>query len=426
MQKRFWILASIIVPSFVSAANPPDTPLAPSAAPAATVSSTKDLAAATEAAIDKGIAYLRSVQQENGSWRNCPGTTALALKAVVHTGVPKGCEDCVANAVQYLLKTARYDHTYETALLAMALQEIDAKKYRDVIQKCADYLHESQLPHGMWTYSKVSPEEWKAIQKEFQARAANPKGDPKAKNPPALLGDNSNTQFALLGLRAVRWAGLPVRDDVIKKAQDHFIRTQNADGGWGYREYGSRSWGSMTCAAMGSLCILDSSFRSGWYFERRKIQKSNTTLGIQWMGDNFSVTENPFDEHGHYYYYMYSMERAGIMARHKTFGGHDWYREGAPILCQWQQPDGSWVGTGSGRRSVMSDTAFAILFLRKGLRANRTDLPILDDEHIDANEDKGNNGVGNGLDPAPPGNPPVNDGPDTGPGNPGNKNGADR
>ena len=34
---------------------------------------------------------------------------------------------------------------------------------------------------------------------------------------------------------------------------------------------------------------------------------------------------------------------------------------------------------------------------------------------------KGNNGVGNGFDPQPPGNPRVNDGPGTGPGNPGNK-----
>jgi len=36
---------------------------------------------------------------------------------------------------------------------------------------------------------------------------------------------------------------------------------------------------------------------------------------------------------------------------------------------------------------------------------------------------KGNNGVGNGQDPQPPGNPPVNDGPGTGPGNPGNTGG---
>jgi hypothetical protein len=37
---------------------------------------------------------------------------------------------------------------------------------------------------------------------------------------------------------------------------------------------------------------------------------------------------------------------------------------------------------------------------------------------------KGNNGVGNGVDPQPPGNPPVNDGPDASPGNPGNKGGS--
>ena len=36
--------------------------------------------------------------------------------------------------------------------------------------------------------------------------------------------------------------------------------------------------------------------------------------------------------------------------------------------------------------------------------------------------EKGNNGVGNGLDGQPPGNPPVNDGAGTGPGNPGNNN----
>ena len=35
----------------------------------------------------------------------------------------------------------------------------------------------------------------------------------------------------------------------------------------------------------------------------------------------------------------------------------------------------------------------------------------------------GNNGVGNGEDPQPPGNPRINDGPGTGPGNPGNKGG---
>ncbi|WP_338244457.1 hypothetical protein [Aurantiacibacter hainanensis] len=34
---------------------------------------------------------------------------------------------------------------------------------------------------------------------------------------------------------------------------------------------------------------------------------------------------------------------------------------------------------------------------------------------------KGNNGLGNGIDPPPPGNPPRNDGPGTAPGKPGNR-----
>ena len=43
------------------------------------------------------------------------------------------------------------------------------------------------------------------------------------------------------------------------------------------------------------------------------------------------------------------------------------------------------------------------------------------DDH--GHKEKGNNGVGNGLDPQPPGNPPINDGPGTSPGNPGNRGG---
>jgi len=43
---------------------------------------------------------------------------------------------------------------------------------------------------------------------------------------------------------------------------------------------------------------------------------------------------------------------------------------------------------------------------------------------IAASGGMGNNGVGNGVDPQPPGNPPINDGPGTGPGDPGNQGGT--
>lgn len=48
----------------------------------------------------------------------------------------------------------------------------------------------------------------------------------------------------------------------------------------------------------------------------------------------------------------------------------------------------------------------------------------LEEDNKKVSPTKGNNGVGNGVDPQPPGNPPINDGPGTGPGNPGNKGGT--
>lgn len=50
-------------------------------------------------------------------------------------------------------------------------------------------------------------------------------------------------------------------------------------------------------------------------------------------------------------------------------------------------------------------------------------IVVKPDHSVSPSRPKANNGVGNGVDPQPPGNPPVNDGPGTGPGNPGNKGG---
>lgn len=352
--KTILLITSILLMLSMSGAIPPDAK--------------PDKTPQSDTVIAKGMAYLKSSQKEDGSWRNCPGTTALALKAIVHTGVPRGYEDTVEKAVAYLLANSKFDKVYETALLAMALEDLDAKKYRDIIGKCARFLHGSQLPHGMWTYRKVSDKQWQALNKQFLARPTEKKEEETQYK--SLTGDNSNTQFALLGLRAVRWAGVHVDMQVIRQTQEHFRRTQHAEGSWGYREYNKSPTGSMTCAGVASLCILDDIFKSGWYFKRRKIRKDNVAKGIQWMRDNFSVSRNPGGSH--YYYYMYSMERAGMLTKRKQFGEHDWYKEGAPVLCADQRPDGKWGSKGAlsgkkaGRQNIESDTSFAILFLKEG------------------------------------------------------------
>lgn len=50
-----------------------------------------------------------------------------------------------------------------------------------------------------------------------------------------------------------------------------------------------------------------------------------------------------------------------------------------------------------------------------------TPIPPPKENEGDDGKSKGNNGVGNGVDPAPPGNPKENDGEGSAPGNPGNK-----
>jgi len=60
----------------------------------------------------------------------------------------------------------------------------------------------------------------------------------------------------------------------------------------------------------------------------------------------------------------------------------------------------------------------------QAFKAGGATIVVKPEEALSPTRGHGNNGVGNGIDPQPPGNPPINDGPGTSPGNPGNKGGA--
>ena len=113
----------------------------------------------------------------------------------------------------------------------------------------------------------------------------------------------------------------------------------------------------MTAAGVASLYILGSSLYArprvcGQYSYDRRI-----AAGLQWLAEHFSVEQNPGG--GHHFYYLYALERAGMLSGLKYFGRHNWYREGAEYLLRAQRPAGYW---GNGE----VDTAFALLFLAKG------------------------------------------------------------
>ena len=87
----------------------------------------------------------------------------------------------------------------------------------------------------------------------------------------------------------------------------------------------------------------------------------NLADGVAWLADNFTVNSNPKKGGPWHYYYLYGLERAGVLYDTKKFGSRDWYAAGAKLLVAKQGADGNW---GAHRR----DTCFAILFLKRATR----------------------------------------------------------
>ncbi len=106
----------------------------------------------------------------------------------------------------------------------------------------------------------------------------------------------------------------------------------------------------MTAGAVGSVIILQH------YLKRKWKRDISARKGVDWIGKEFSVTENPHKT-GWYHYYLYTLERAGILTGLNIFGKHDWYKDGANHLLDSQKSDGSWGNVRS--------TCFAILFLKR-------------------------------------------------------------
>jgi len=83
-------------------------------------------------------------------------------------------------------------------------------------------------------------------------------------------------------------------------------------------------------------------------------------------------------------YFLWSIERVAVALGLSRIGHVDWYNRGAAILLQTQQADGGW----RSNRGDLSDTAFALLFLR---RSNLTEgMPQLVTSRSggDSNENK--------------------------------------
>jgi hypothetical protein len=253
------------------------------------------------------------------------------------------------------------------------------KEAAERVQELASWLVSVQLPDGWWRYPTYPP------------------------------GDLSNTQYALLGLRAARDCGAAVPLDAFMKAMDQTLAQQEQDGpkqkriikgsgkpgesdyvvesgdrarGWKYQPDAGGITGSMTTAAIAVLAIcrdaLAKPTRYGAFDDDHDRRSARSVQdGFAWLDKNFTVERNPPGLDGWHYYYLYGLERACAFAGREAVGAHDWYVEGAKLLVAQQKPEGRWSTGTLGAKDIapsdLLDTAWALLFLKK---ATRPTVPI--------------------------------------------------
>ncbi|HEX7901034.1 MAG TPA: hypothetical protein VF950_24960 [Planctomycetota bacterium] len=352
---------------------------------------------AIDEAVAKGIAWLKTsgspafAKPEDG-W-HVPDSDELILWTFTHAGVPES--DPKFKEYFQKMVEAPLGRTYKAALQAMILEEVDRKTWQKRISHCAHFLVDNQCRNGQWGYGEpvAAPPPSTPSGGPAVRSVGGKEGGPRVK--PAVSkrlnvtqtrftgesGDNSNSQYAALGLRACQEAGINVPKNVINLARTWWVSTAVKDGdkdavasgvggvpqGWGYRiNDGAEPYGSMTAGAVGAVAIYD-------HLLDKDFRKDPVVQGgLAWLAKNYSVENNPgakvhFGDGGPKaarYYYLYALERAGILTGNPLLGNKDWYLDGARVLLAAQDKNGSWNKDSSGENAVWQ-TCFAILFLKK-------------------------------------------------------------
>jgi hypothetical protein len=122
---------------------------------------------------------------------------------------------------------------------------------------------------------------------------------------------------------------------------------QNKDGSWGYsRGEDDAGRATMSAGGIGSMVI----FR--WMLHKPRVDQPQFRKGMEWLDVN---TKGKLPKW--HIYYLYGVERAGMLYGTDMIGTRDWYDEGAEWLIGHQAENGSWRNT--------TDTCFAILFLKR-------------------------------------------------------------
>lgn len=300
-------------------------------------------------AVDRGCEFLLRQQEPGGGFGTGDkvhpiGRTSLTLLTLLHGGFPAG-EPRVARAIDFLIRHLEglrgsrtsddppYRSTYETGITLMLLYALGprdrfAREMEPLARFLIDTLDESQ---SMWGY-------------------------------PEGARDLSNSQYAVLGLRATLQRGIEPRGirDALTSALRGVLKTQRPDGGFAYQPQRYSS-GSMTVAGLAMIQVAEE-FLAHHAAAKKDLAAARKArpAAEKWLADHYTVRNNPegraLNDHN-LHYYLYGLERYAAFCGVERIADHDWYREGAEFLLATQKDDASW--------GSLEQTCFAILFLNK-------------------------------------------------------------
>lgn len=384
--------------------------------------------AKVEKAIDKGVAFLKRYQRQQGDWptfwpKSWPiGQCALPAYALLEAGVPAD-DPKIQKAAAFLrpkvLKTAM---TYEISLAILFFDRLGDPKDEKLIQRLALRLIAGQFLTGGWSYHnhltvneeraaelikllealsrrmEAGEEKAKVIEKldlprpykrltvfhdlrNFHWREVQ-KG-PGQKESMYLTGetDNSNTQFAILGLWAAQRHGVPM-GPTFRLMVERFERSQSATGRWSYglttrTESGyKRMYPSMTCVGLLGLAIGRGAKFPTPGAPSAAREDLRVLGGLTTLYDDIGNPSGSMDNQlpMQCLYFLWSVERVAMLYNLPTIGDKDWYRWGAESLVTNQLRNGSWPGLAFYDPQIHAvkpdygpvvNTAFALLFLKR-------------------------------------------------------------
>jgi hypothetical protein len=350
-------------------------------------------------AVDRGVDFLKKLQSPEGVWpHEYQGATSLAAYTLLECGVSPN-DPIIRKAAGVIRKgVPGVTKTYDAATAILFLDRLGDPDDLPLIEALSLMLMASQTPYNGWHYvceplpkpiqdrlgehlkkqaegeprklpekpGERKPRDPSQVSKDIMEIANAINRAPVLPQQQSVKGDNSNTHLALLALWVARRAGMPT-ERALARGEARYRAMQAPSGGWVYAQPGAEMpSASMTSAGLLSLAI-------GHAVRPPNAPKMDPDKDTGLKGALVAISASigePGQERdklvlqqgGKTYYFLWTLERVGLIYGLKTIGGKDWHAWGTDLLLANQNADGSWRGE---FEKGGCDTCFALLFLKK-------------------------------------------------------------